>query len=74
MTQEGRNQLRACGIAAPDDVAEFKGDSDTPESGVRCPHCHSRNTRRVSQFGSTACKALFQCADCCEPFDYFKEI
>ena len=39
---------------------------------VKCPQCGSLNTKLVSQFGSTACKALFQCDDCLEPFDYFK--
>ena len=39
---------------------------------VKCTNCGSKNTKLVSQFGSTACKALFQCNDCFEPFDYFK--
>ncbi|MDX1782792.1 MAG: phenylacetate-CoA oxygenase subunit PaaJ, partial [Aequorivita vladivostokensis] len=39
---------------------------------VKCPQCGSTNTHLVSQFGSTACKALFKCDDCQEPFDYFK--
>ena len=39
---------------------------------VKCPQCGSFNTKLVSQFGSTACKAFFQCEDCLEPFDYFK--
>lgn len=72
MTDYGRSQLRGYGIAPPDDVAEPTGE--TPEANVTCPHCGSSNTKRVSEFGSTACKALFQCGDCCEPFDYFKHI
>jgi ring-1,2-phenylacetyl-CoA epoxidase subunit PaaD len=43
-------------------------------AAVRCPRCHSSHTKPVSEFGSTACKALYQCADCHEPFDYFKEL
>lgn len=39
---------------------------------VPCPLCKSKNTRMISQFGSTACKAHYQCNDCLEPFDYFK--
>jgi ring-1,2-phenylacetyl-CoA epoxidase subunit PaaD len=39
---------------------------------VACPHCGSTHTRLTSQFGSTPCKALYQCLDCREPFDYFK--
>ncbi len=73
MTDKGRAELRAYGIAAPDDAQNSAG-RDTPEANVRCPHCHSVHTRRVSEFSSTACKALFQCHDCAEPFDYFKKI
>ena len=42
------------------------------EEAVRCPHCRSFQTEVVSMFGSTACKALYRCTDCLEPFDYFK--
>ncbi len=42
------------------------------DESIACPQCGSFNTRLVSQFGSTACKALYRCADCLEPFDYFK--
>ncbi len=73
MTQEGRRKLRNYGIAPPED-AELDEDGLTPDAHAQCPHCHSRNTRRISEFGSTACKALFQCNDCNEPFDYFKKI
>lgn len=41
-------------------------------SAPACPHCGSAHTERLSQFGSTACKALYRCLDCREPFDYFK--
>ena len=43
-------------------------------SSIRCPLCHSSNTEEISRFGSTACKALYRCLDCAEPFDYFKAI
>ena len=74
LSEAGREKLRAYGIAPPepgdeeaDALALFR-----PEKKVSCPHCNSRNTRLVSQFGSTACKALYRCLDCLEPFDYFK--
>lgn len=73
MSPEGRRKLRNYGIAPPED-AELDEDGLTPDAHAQCPHCSSRNTRRVSEFGSTACKALFQCNDCNEPFDYFKKI
>ncbi|WP_296055132.1 1,2-phenylacetyl-CoA epoxidase subunit PaaD [uncultured Amphritea sp.] len=73
MSAEGRKKLREYGIAPPED-AELDEDGLTPDAHAACPHCSSRNTRRVSEFGSTACKALFQCDDCGEPFDYFKKI
>ncbi|MGI9284834.1 MAG: 1,2-phenylacetyl-CoA epoxidase subunit PaaD [Pseudomonadales bacterium] len=70
MSAEGRKNLRNYGIAPPEDTAA----DITPEQNVACPRCSSENTVRVSEFGSTACKALFQCRDCGEPFDYFKKI
>lgn len=73
MSAEGRKNLREYGIAPPED-ADLDEDGLTPDAHAQCPHCSSRNTRRVSEFGSTACKALFQCDDCGEPFDYFKKI
>ena len=73
MTEKGRNQLRDYGIAPPNDVI---GDSKelTSETQVACPQCGSANTQLVSEFGSTACKALFTCNACHEPFDLFKHI
>ena len=73
MSREGRRKLREYGIAPPED-ADLDEDGLTPDAHAQCPHCGSRNSRRVSEFGSTACKALFQCNDCNEPFDYFKKI
>lgn len=70
MSAEGRKNLRNYGVAPPQNGAE----NAVPERRVACPQCGSENTQRVSEFGSTACKALFQCGDCREPFDYFKRI
>ena len=47
-------------------------DLFAPDEAVQCPQCNSYHTHRISEFGSTACKALYQCDDCKEPFDYFK--
>ena len=72
ITPKGRKALEDYGIAAP---LEPEADKDVLLHGKRlvaCPQCGSTNTRLVSQFGSTACKAQFQCNDCQEPFDYFK--
>jgi ring-1,2-phenylacetyl-CoA epoxidase subunit PaaD len=71
LTQEGRRKLRAFGIAPPAEPV------DSPRwllgaVEVCCPRCASANTRRVSEFGSTPCKAHWQCSECLEPFDYFK--
>lgn len=66
MSEEGKRKLIEYGIAPPDKRFLIAKD------GVDCPHCQSANTRLISEFGSTACKALFQCNDCHEPFDYFK--
>lgn len=71
MSPEGRNKLREYGIAPPVDNA---GCDSRPGLEITCPHCGSNKTRNVSEFGSTACKALYQCTDCQEPFDYFKNI
>jgi ring-1,2-phenylacetyl-CoA epoxidase subunit PaaD len=72
ITPRGRKALEDYGIAAPLDA---EADKDVLLEGkrlVKCTNCASKNTRLVSQFGSTACKAQFQCDDCQEPFDYFK--
>lgn len=66
ISEEGKRRLREYGIAPPDKRFTI------PQDGVECPLCHSARTRLVSEFGSTACKALYQCNDCKEPFDYFK--
>ena len=73
MSEQGKQKLKAYGIAPP----HYKQAVCTPdafqlEEAIQCPLCNSYNTRLISQFGSTACKALYQCNDCKEPFDYFK--
>ena len=73
ISPEGNDKLRGYGVAPPAD-GEADAEGLTPAVGVACPRCGSVDTRCVSEFGSTACKALFQCNDCSEPFDYFKKI
>ena len=71
LSESGKQKLKAYGIAPPVgsvDKAELIGE----ERHVECPQCSSTNTQMISQFGSTACKALHKCDDCLEPFDYFK--
>ncbi len=72
ITPKGRMALEAYGIAAPLDEPGDKMALLGNAKIVKCPQCGSTNTRLVSQFASTACKAMFQCNDCQEPFDYFK--
>ncbi|WP_430968633.1 1,2-phenylacetyl-CoA epoxidase subunit PaaD [Spongiimicrobium sp. 2-473A-2-J] len=72
ITEKGRRALEDYGIAAPLGAEADKEALLGHKKIVKCTNCGSRNTRLVSQFGSTACKALFQCIDCQEPFDYFK--
>ncbi|WP_299313924.1 1,2-phenylacetyl-CoA epoxidase subunit PaaD [uncultured Halomonas sp.] len=71
ITAEGREKLRAFGIAPPVGSAA-KRSLLGEDPVVPCPLCGSEHTERVSEFGSTACKALYRCRDCLEPFDYFK--
>jgi ring-1,2-phenylacetyl-CoA epoxidase subunit PaaD len=71
LSEEGRQKLRAIGIAPPAEPV----DSPRRLLGavpVRCPRCSSADTWQVSEFGSTPCKAHWQCRECLEPFDYFK--
>ncbi len=72
ITPRGRKALEDYGIAAPLDPSADKDVLLNEKKLVKCTNCGSQNTRLVSQFGSTACKAMFQCEDCQEPFDYFK--
>jgi ring-1,2-phenylacetyl-CoA epoxidase subunit PaaD len=73
MSEKGKDKLRAYGIAAPTPVQQVCHPGlFQQEEAIPCPHCHSYHTSLISQFGSTACKALYRCEDCKEPFDYFK--
>lgn len=74
MSTRGREALERYGIAPPAERAiDISGISRRrSEPAVACPHCGSVHTRMISHFGSTSCKALYRCAACREPFDYFK--
>ena len=71
LSENGRKKLKAYGIAPPEDEQDKSLLFSSPTI-VPCPVCNSKNTRLISQFGSTACKAHYQCSECQEPFDYFK--
>lgn len=71
ISQVGRDKLEAYGIAPP--VPQRADGKVNLVLGIRCPRCRSLHTEQTSRFGSTACKALFVCQSCQEPFDYFKE-
>ena len=72
ITPKGRKALEDYGIAAPLSADADKEALLGNKKIVKCTNCGSTNTKLVSQFGSTACKAQFKCEDCQEPFDYFK--
>lgn len=71
LSDNGKKKLEEYGIAPPvDEPDKSVLFADPPK--IKCPKCSSDNTKLVSQFGSTACKAQYQCNSCLEPFDYFK--
>jgi ring-1,2-phenylacetyl-CoA epoxidase subunit PaaD len=71
LTPEAHRKLTAYGVAPPAPV----GTGPVPLSlSVRCPQCGSPDTQESSRFGSTACKSLWVCRSCCEPFDHFKPL
>jgi len=72
ISEAGKRKMEAYGIAAPLEETADKEALLGNKKIVKCTNCGSTNTHLVSQFGSTACKALFKCDDCLEPFDYFK--
>lgn len=72
LSEEARAKLAAYGIAPPVEVSSDKRSLLGGELALACPQCGSKHTERISEFGSTACKALYRCLDCLEPFDYFK--
>lgn len=73
MSQAGKEKLKAYGIAPPMPMQQVCHlEWFAKDEAIPCPRCHSFHTTRISEFGSTACKALYRCEDCHEPFDYFK--
>jgi ring-1,2-phenylacetyl-CoA epoxidase subunit PaaD len=71
---DARERLRAAGIAPPEECASAVERPLTFVARVACPRCGSDDTERLSQFGATACKALYRCRACREPFEYFKPL
>ena len=79
ITPEGREKLRAYGIAPPGSCASEAAVANVAPirvmaRNVACPRCGSAQTERLSAFGSTACKSLYRCIACREPFEHFKPI
>jgi ring-1,2-phenylacetyl-CoA epoxidase subunit PaaD len=77
ITEEAMQKLKEFGIAPPhtveqDNIVRFGPRNSNRPRAVACPRCGSTNTTETSHFSSTACKALYKCLDCLEPFDYFK--
>ncbi|MGF1639913.1 MAG: 1,2-phenylacetyl-CoA epoxidase subunit PaaD [Rhodospirillales bacterium] len=72
ISEAGRERLKNYGIAPPPKVRQLVDRIGGGAAPAQCPHCGSDNTIRVSEFGSTPCKALYKCGDCLEPFDLFK--
>jgi ring-1,2-phenylacetyl-CoA epoxidase subunit PaaD len=72
LTEEAKNKLEKYGIAPPEHSTADKNSLLGKPKEVKCPRCGSVHTEMISNFGSTACKALWKCVDCKEPFDYFK--
>lgn len=73
MSEAGKQKLRRYGIQAPSGTAAARPAGPVRvQLAVKCPRCDSLNTRELARFGSTSCKALYECRDCLEPFDYFK--
>jgi ring-1,2-phenylacetyl-CoA epoxidase subunit PaaD len=72
MSETGKDKLRTYGIQAPTGHAAARSGPVKLQLAVKCPRCDSLDTRELARFGSTSCKALYECLDCLEPFDYFK--
>lgn len=72
MSEEGKAKLERYGIAPPNGAAPVRRGPLPVALGVKCPRCQSLRTREVSRYGSTSCKALYECLACLEPFDFFK--
>ena len=77
ISDDGRRKLREYGIAPPSGTAAVNQQRPIrliPRERIECPRCGSKNTERLSAFGSTACKSLYRCVACREPFEYFKPL
>jgi ring-1,2-phenylacetyl-CoA epoxidase subunit PaaD len=74
ISEAGRRKLRDYGIAPPHLVATNEAVIHIRPRHIQCPRCNSAQTERLSAFGSTACKALYRCLACREPFEYFKPL
>jgi ring-1,2-phenylacetyl-CoA epoxidase subunit PaaD len=72
MTEDGKRKLREFGITPPNGRAPAAGERVALRMAVKCPRCDSLDTVELARFGSTSCKALYQCRSCLEPFDFFK--
>ena len=72
MNDEAKEKLRKYGIAPPEKSTSDKNVLLSKMKNIVCPHCGSDKTEMISMFGSTACKAIYRCNNCTEPFDYFK--
>ncbi|GAA1776785.1 phenylacetate-CoA oxygenase subunit PaaJ [Pseudarthrobacter sulfonivorans] len=74
MTEAGKAKLQEYGIAPPSGMSNAARHAGPIRltMAVKCPQCSSLNTKELTRFGSTSCKALYVCQDCKEPFDYFK--
>jgi ring-1,2-phenylacetyl-CoA epoxidase subunit PaaD len=72
MTETGKQKLLAFGIAPPNPKQQFCIEAMFQDEAVQCPRCGSHHTELISRFASTACKSMYRCLDCKEPFDYFK--
>ncbi|HXC06810.1 MAG TPA: 1,2-phenylacetyl-CoA epoxidase subunit PaaD, partial [Bacteroidia bacterium] len=72
ISDEAKEKLRVYGIAPPEKASADKSVITGKPKHLACPRCKSEHVEMISQFGSTACKALYKCLDCKEPFDYFK--
>lgn len=70
MSESGKEKLIQYGIAAP--IGRSCDNSKLEDLKIVCPQCGSNQTKLISEFSSTACKALYKCSSCLEPFDYFK--
>jgi ring-1,2-phenylacetyl-CoA epoxidase subunit PaaD len=72
ITDKGKSKMKAFGVAPPQRSYASAGTLFAAPEKVQCPLCDSTDTRLLSEFGSTSCKALYQCNSCLEPFDLFK--